>query len=223
MSNDKIWNSVFKNQEWGKYPSEDLIRFIARNFYSIKNRLDVKVLELGCGPGANIWFLAKEGFSFCGIDCSSTAIEQASLRLDKEFPNWRQHSELIVGNANDLPYASESFDAVIDNECICCLDFKTAIDTYNEAWRVTKYNGKLYSRTFSSGSWGDGCGEHTGYNRWICTEGPLTGKGQSRFTSLEDVFELVKNYNVDSIEKITRTENNMKNTVSEFLILCSKI
>lgn len=67
MSNDNIWNSVFKNQEWGKYPSEDLIRFIARNFYSIKNRLDVKVLEIGCGPGANIWFLAREGFSFVAL------------------------------------------------------------------------------------------------------------------------------------------------------------
>lgn len=94
------------------------------------------------------------GIFFCGIDRSSIAIEQASLRLDKEFPNWRQYGELIVGNADDLPYASESFDAVIDNECIYCADYETAKHIYNEAWRVTKYSGRLYSRTFSSGSWG---------------------------------------------------------------------
>ena len=223
MSRGDIWDSIFSSKEWGRYPSEDLIRFIARNFYKAEKRSSIKILELGCGPGANIWYLAREGFSFCGVDCSITAIEQACLRLDKEFPNWRQYGELIVGDVHNLPYNSESFDAVIDNECIYCADYETAKDIYNEAWRVTKYNGKLYSRTFASGSWGDSCGEHTGYNRWICTEGPLTGKGQSKFTSLEDIFELVKNYNVDSIEKITRTENNMKNTVSEFLVLCSKI
>ncbi|UUI62659.1 class I SAM-dependent methyltransferase [Aeromonas salmonicida] len=156
MSHGDIWNSIFSSQEWGKYPSEDLIRFIARSFYKEKKRSSIKILELGCGPGANIWYLAREGFSFCGVDCSITAIEHACLRLDKEFPNWRQHGELIVGDVHNLPYDSESFDAVIDNECIYCADYETAKDIYNEAWRVTKYNGKLYSRTFASGSWGDG-------------------------------------------------------------------
>lgn len=70
MLNKDIWDMVFSNQEWGKYPSEDLIRFIARNFYKVENRKNVKILELGCGPGANIWYLAREGFSFCGVDCS---------------------------------------------------------------------------------------------------------------------------------------------------------
>lgn len=223
MSDGKIWDSVFSSQEWGKYPSEDLIRFIARNFYHVENRLDVKILELGCGPGANIWYFAREGFSFCGVDCSNTAIEQASLRLDKEFPNWRQHSELVVGNVNNLPFEKEYFDAVIDNECIYCSDFSTATEIYNEAWRVTKHNGKLYSRTFASGSWGDGCGENVDRNRWICTEGPLAGKGPSRFTSVEDATKLIQHYCIDSIETISRTENNMKNRIIELLILGHKI
>ena len=65
---------------------------------------------------------------------------------------------VAIGSAKvtTAPQLFESFDAVIDNECIYCADYETAKDIYNEAWRVTKYNGKLYSRTFASGSWGDG-------------------------------------------------------------------
>lgn len=223
MLNKDIWDMVFSNQEWGKYPSEDLIRFIARNFYKVENRKNVKILELGCGPGANIWYLAREGLSFCGVDCSSIAIEQAIQRLDREFSDWRQRGELIVGDINNLPYQNETFDAVIDNECVSCCDFTTSTSIYNEAWRVTKYNGKLYSRTFASGSWGDGSGEQVGFNRWICTEGPLAGKGACRFTSMEDIENLIPHFHIDSIEQVCRTENNMKNKVLELLILGSKV
>ena len=31
---DKGWDKIFSTAEWGKYPGEELIRFIARNFFS---------------------------------------------------------------------------------------------------------------------------------------------------------------------------------------------
>ncbi len=34
MNNAAFWENIFSNKEWGKYPSENLIRFIARNFYN---------------------------------------------------------------------------------------------------------------------------------------------------------------------------------------------
>ena len=60
MSWDATWEEVFRQQEWGKYPGEDLIRFVARNFYNVEKRSDIKILEVGCGPGANLWFIARE-------------------------------------------------------------------------------------------------------------------------------------------------------------------
>lgn len=38
MTWNKVWDNIFKNKEWGKYPNEELIRFIARNFYKVKDR-----------------------------------------------------------------------------------------------------------------------------------------------------------------------------------------
>ena len=49
MSRGDIWDSIFSSKEWGRYPSEDLIRFIARNFYKAEKRSSIKILELGCG------------------------------------------------------------------------------------------------------------------------------------------------------------------------------
>jgi len=38
MAWDPIWERVFSSQAWGKYPGEDLIRFVARNFYAAPDR-----------------------------------------------------------------------------------------------------------------------------------------------------------------------------------------
>jgi 2-polyprenyl-3-methyl-5-hydroxy-6-metoxy-1,4-benzoquinol methylase len=94
----QVWEQVFLSQAWGKYPSEDLIRFVARNFYKSEDRSRVKILEVGCGPGANLWFFAREGFSFSGVDGSAAAIEQATARLDAEVLGWRERGSLHVGD-----------------------------------------------------------------------------------------------------------------------------
>ena len=39
------WNNLFKNNKWGKYPCEELVRFIARKYYEVPCRKDIKILE----------------------------------------------------------------------------------------------------------------------------------------------------------------------------------
>jgi SAM-dependent methyltransferase len=138
MSWDPVWEYVFSNQEWGKYPPEDLIRFIARTFY-VNNRKEIKILEVGCGLGANLWFLAREGFETFGIDGSQTAITRAKNRLNNECPNWR--GELTVGDFSILPYPNDYFDAVVDIEAVCCNSYATSKEIYSEMARVARGGG----------------------------------------------------------------------------------
>lgn len=221
-STDYIWEKIFLNQAWGKYPSEDLIRFIARNFYGAPNRKQVRVLELGCGPGANLWYLAREGFSFVGIDGSATAITQASQRLDDESPGWREHSELHVGDVRHLPFSDESFDAVIDHECVYCNNFQSAQRIYGEAHRVLRKGGYLFVRTFASGCWGDGTGQPLGHNAWLCAEGPIEGKGLARFTSLDEIPVLLHGFEILGIELISRSANERQDLITEWVVNARK-
>ncbi len=40
------WEKVHHDREWGKYPSEPVIRFVARNYYKL-DRNHVKILDFG--------------------------------------------------------------------------------------------------------------------------------------------------------------------------------
>ena len=62
-----------------RYPNEELCRFMGRNYFSIEKtkRKAIKILEVGCGSGANLWMISKEGFDAYGIDLSQNAIELA--------------------------------------------------------------------------------------------------------------------------------------------------
>lgn len=215
---DPVWEDIFVSREWGKYPSEDLVRFVARNFYDVPDRSAVRLLEVGCGPGANLWYVAREGFSFVGIDGSGTAIDKATSRLDAECPGWRGRGELKVGDIVKLPYECDSFDAVIDNEALYCNGFEAACTIYSEILRVLKPGGLLYSRTFASGSWGDGTGECIGRSSWLCSDGPLAGKGLSRFTAEDEIPILLNGFEMCSLEVLSWTMDSQQQRISEWLI-----
>lgn len=53
---DEVWENIHATQEWGKYPSEQVIRFVARNYYG-KERHSIKMLDFGVGGGTTpgIW------------------------------------------------------------------------------------------------------------------------------------------------------------------------
>ena len=70
-----IWDDVFRSRSWGKYPKEELVRFIARRYYGAPDRSAVRILDLGCGYGAATWYLAREGFAVSAIDGSRVIID----------------------------------------------------------------------------------------------------------------------------------------------------
>jgi 2-polyprenyl-3-methyl-5-hydroxy-6-metoxy-1,4-benzoquinol methylase len=86
-----IWENIFLAQNWGKYPEESLIQFIARNFYETDRR-GIRILEIGCGPGANIWYLSRENFNVYGIDRNKTAINIAKRRIEEDHNSATLHS-----------------------------------------------------------------------------------------------------------------------------------
>jgi SAM-dependent methyltransferase len=216
------WDQIFSDHEWGRYPPEDLIRFIASNYYKITPRSSVAILEVGCGPGANIWYLAREGFSVFGVDGSSVAIERAKQRLSKEGLN----ADLKVADIMKIPYPDAFFDAVIDIECIYANSMADSRIIVDEIKRVLKPGGRFFSKTFSTGTYGDGNGiKLEGEERTYVElfNGALKkGYGIIRFNSEEDIHDLYSIFQIESIDYIIRSENNQKYEIREWLIECKK-
>jgi SAM-dependent methyltransferase len=221
MTWDSRWEEIFRNQAWGKYPGEELIRFVARNFYGAPDRASVTLLEVGCGPGANLWFCAREGFTVYGVDGAPSAVQQARQRLDKECPGWQ--GSIDVGDFISLGYPDNHFDAVIDNEAVCHNDFASSSAAYGEIARVLKPGGKLFVRTFATGTTGDGTGEPLGKRTWRVSEGPMLGKGLSRFTDEQDFGELFgRSLAMQSCEILTWTLANRAQIVREWILVLVK-
>ena len=184
---DPIWNDVFSSQEWGKYPPESLIQFIARNFYKLV-RKDIRILEVGCGTGANIWYLTREGFKVFGIDRSDVAINIAKKRMKDEKLN----ANLQVGDIVNLPFEDNFFDVVIDIECLYCNTNENANRIYSEIQRVIKPNGKFFSKTFSDKMYiGESQTKIAELEYTNIDNGPFKGKG---FVLLSNESSILSGY-----------------------------
>lgn len=216
---DPVWERVFQEQEWGKYPPEYVIRFVARNWYKTPQRKAVRLLDLGCGPGACTWYMAREGFSVCAIDGSTTAIERLVERLAAE----NLKAETVVRSYEELPWADETFDGVVDNVSLCCNPFSTCKQIVEEVARTLKPGGRFCSVNFTPRTWGYGLGDPVEPNAFnnIC-EGPLAGKGFSLFMSREQVDALYKPFAEVDIETVSYTTGGMAHLIELWVVNCKK-
>lgn len=225
MAWDPVWEQIFTSQAWGRYPGEDVIRFVARHFYAKPDHAAVRFLEVGFGTGTNLWFLAREGFSASGIEGSKSAEAIARERLNTECPTWNsapRNGELVVGDMAQLRWPDGSFDAVIDSEAVYCNDFEDSCRIYREMHRVTKPGGKLFVRTFATGCWGDGIGTSVGARRYIADAGPMAGKGPSRFTAEDELAELLGPWTITEVNLITRSLDAQQQVIREWIVEAEK-
>lgn len=102
---------------------------LSRHFKS--SSAEQKVLDVGCGAGGNILFLKNFG-QVTGLDISEEA-----LRFSRKEP----FANLVLGNAETLPFPDASFDVVSILDCIEHLeDDRKAL---HECRRVLKKDGVL--------------------------------------------------------------------------------
>ena len=67
MSFSNEWNKLYlNNTNMSIWPWSELISLYYNNF-SIKNKKKIKILELGCGAGANIPFFTKLNADYYGL------------------------------------------------------------------------------------------------------------------------------------------------------------
>ncbi|BEK34020.1 class I SAM-dependent methyltransferase [Campylobacter jejuni] len=219
-SNEKIWENIFSKKEWGKYPSENVIRFIARNFYNVQDRSKINILELGLGTGANLWFCAREGFKVSGIEWSKTGLERFRARLKDENLS-TQIEQIEIGDyleKLDL-FKNESFDAWMDSYSLAYNDFEKTKQIIKKAMKKLKIGGKFFSITPSLYNEGFEKDANLGYHLVKPVSGSDAFTGVIRYCDEEDLKRLYEGegYKITSIK--IHIQKDLEKQLNELYII----
>lgn len=101
-----------------------------------------RILEIACGRGGFANLLALRGGIVSGADFSGTALQIASHRHGRGKTG---HLDFTQADAENLPYADASFDAIVSCETIEHL--ADPLKSLREMARVCRKNGLLYLTT----------------------------------------------------------------------------
>jgi SAM-dependent methyltransferase len=96
------------------------------------------VVDLGCGLGTEVWYLAGRGWRALGVDQSAPALSMAaSHQLGARFAR---------ADVTKLPLRSGSADLLIDRGCFHYLGAEDRARYAREAARVLRADGRLLLR-----------------------------------------------------------------------------
>lgn len=134
----KQWDKIFQKE--GKVflnPQVDLPQIVEL----FKQRKAKKVLDLGCGTGRHLVYLAKEGFDVYGIDNSENGIKIAKNWLKEE--NLKAHLK-VSDIYKKLPYKDDFFDAIISTNVLHHNTITNIRKLIKEIERVLKPKGLIF-------------------------------------------------------------------------------
>ena len=120
-----------EERHWWYVGRRRIIRSLVEKICSTLNNSNPRILDVGCGTGANLKMLAEHGRAE-GVDISQQAVD---------FCHERGLESVKLGAAEDLPYENDSFDLVTALDVVEHLDDDVA--GLREMRRVLRADGRL--------------------------------------------------------------------------------
>jgi len=210
-----------------RYPNEQVIQFLAAHYFSLSRpkRKKIKVLELGCGSGANLWVIAKEGFDAYGMDNAPSSLPLCKKMLE----SYGAAAKLSVGTFRALEYKNDFFDAVVDILTIEHTDLRGHQEAFTEVFRTLKHGGRFFSWHLGTKSANFIRGGGKKLDRYTVdntpkTDVPYANNGITCFITAPLAKKMLAQAGfVDiSIERVTRTYKQMTQEVEFFAISARK-
>jgi SAM-dependent methyltransferase len=100
----------------------------------------LRFLEMGCGAGPNLLWLAKRGIRVSGIDISPTALRLCERNL-RSAGLAHKIGDLIEGSVTDVPLPDGSFDGIVEACVFQHLNRKERRQAFAEVARLLKPGG----------------------------------------------------------------------------------
>ncbi|MCB9799933.1 MAG: class I SAM-dependent methyltransferase [Candidatus Omnitrophica bacterium] len=136
----------FEQIEEARYKLEPFILELA-DFSSAR---DLKVLEIGVGAGTDFLQWNKNGADASGVDLTQAAIDMTRERLEINGFSLNKN-RLQVADAENLPFADESFDVVYSYGVLH--HTPNTQKAFEETFRVLKKGGVLKAMIYHVPSW----------------------------------------------------------------------
>ncbi len=114
MAQDRVdFSTVTEGGSGDKGSLAQLVRAYSRYRFAGEFCSDKDVLEVACGIGQGLGLLAKRAKRVVGLD-----VDEGNVVRARETYSGRASVELVVGDAEELPFPDRSFDVVILYEAI---------------------------------------------------------------------------------------------------------
>lgn len=213
-----LWEELHKDNRFRpRYPSEIVVQYVFRNF---KRDGKNKVLDLGCGAGRHVYFMAKEKIDAYGVDISSEGVEYTKKILKQD--NLKEN--ILIGTAYDIPYESEMFDGLISYGVLYYCTIAEIELSVKEIYRVLKKGGKalIVVRSIEDYRYGDG--KEIEKNTFLINEEDSTKCSFNEngmimhFFNKDEILNLFNEFKIVDIDKIDETSENGKYKDSNFII-----
>jgi SAM-dependent methyltransferase len=199
MSLSTEWNDTYlENRHMSTWPWNDVVS-LSHSYARLTT--DSKVLELGCGAGANIPFFLSLGVDFYAIEGSEAAVN----RLLKKFP--KLEGKIVCADfTKDIPFPNH-FDLVLDRGSITHnfeYDIKYCLSLVHKS---LKAGGVLIGNTWMSTSndyFQKGTPTDDPFTKTNYPDGPYFGIGKVHFFDKNSIQTLLNEFTIIHLEESIR-------------------
>lgn len=132
------WELIHQESDWELAPCSFFIQALAEQPISFVGK---RVLDLGCGNGANALALAKFGGRIVAVDASPTAVAKLKAKIVPDFditPIW--------ADVTDYTPDREAFDYIIFVSLLECLEQKEAVSVVQAMRSGLKPTGQVFAK-----------------------------------------------------------------------------
>ena len=154
----RVWEESFAEQiarqAYNTAPADAVIRTVS---YYLRDRAEhgvapagMQFLEMGCGAGPNLLWLAQKGITVSGVDVAPTALGLARETLERNG-HGKQIGQLLEASVSAVPLADASFDGIVESCVFQHLGRADREAAFREVARLLKPGGVFVGYMLDAG------------------------------------------------------------------------